>query len=193
MSWDEIPDSTPLDPQEARDLIPSHIQTQAELNEWEQTNIVSAVVWSEKVPFVLELPLLLQLHKKMFDKTWKWAGKIRKSDKNIGVHWTQITANTLELLEDVKYQIEHQTFEPDQIAVRFHHRLVSIHPFPNGNGRHARLMADLLLQSLGRSRFSWGGTDLSKAGETRKRYISALKSADSDEYQELLTFVRSGR
>ena len=120
----------------------------------------------------------------MFDRTWKWAGKIRKTNKNIAV---------LELLADVTYQTEHKTFPSDEIALRFHHRLVSIHLFPNGNGRHARLAADLFIRSLGRPQFSWGGTDLSGASETRKRYIEALKAADRGEYQDLLSLARSGR
>lgn len=193
MRWDHIPDSTPLDPQDLKGLIPSHIATQAELNEWEQANIAQALVWASANPFAFEWRYLLQLHLKMFDQTWKWAGEIRVTDKNLGVHWTLITSQALELLDEVKYQQEHQTFVPDEIAVRFHHRLVSIHPFPNGNGRHSRLAADLLVQFLHRPVFTWGSANLGAAGDVRKRYIGALQSADKGAYQPLLDFARSIR
>ncbi len=141
---------------------------------------------------VLNEPFVRQLHKKMFDITWRWAGKYRTTEKNLGVKVWQIQDEVPKLCGDAKYWIEHCTYPPDEIAVRFHHKLVWIHPFPNGNGRHARLMADLLAKKvLGRPPFSWGGGPLEKAGDTRRRYLDALYEADHYEFGPLLSFARS--
>ncbi|MDZ4099100.1 MAG: mobile mystery protein B, partial [Methylophilaceae bacterium] len=134
---------------------------------------------------------LKQLHEKMFDRTWSWAGTFRYSDKNIGVDWTQISPRIYDLLKDVEYQIEHKSYEMVEIATRFHHRLVLIHPFPNGNGRHSRLMADLLLHRMGLERFTWGRVNLVNQSDTRNEYITALQEADRGDYQRLLKFVNS--
>lgn len=128
----------------------------------------------------------------MFGKVWRWAGTFRKSDKNIGGPWYQIGPRLHGLCEDTKLWIENRTMPPDEIAARFHHRLVQIHPFPNGNGRHARLLTELLLENvLGRPRFTWGGADLVNPGAARERYISALQAADNHDFQPLLVFARS--
>ena len=130
----------------------------------------------------------------MFNRTWRWAGVFRKSDKNIGIDWPQISVELKKLCDDVGYWIEHQTYSTDEIAIRFHHRLVLIHSFPNGNGRHARLMTDILLTKLGQSRFSWGihqEQDLYKTTPVRKQYIEALQCADRGDYSKLIRFVRS--
>ena len=131
------------------------------------------------------------LHKQMFDKTWKWAGKFRNTEKSIGINPVHISSRTQELLEDVKVQLQHKSYPLDEIATRFHHRLVSIHPFANGNGRHARLMADLLLEENGTLRFSWGQNSLADAEAIRQQYIAALRAADSKDYRLLLAFVRT--
>ena len=128
----------------------------------------------------------------MFNKTWKWAGQFRKSEKNIGVAWKKIPEMLKALCDDVQYQIKHTTFSHDEIAIRFHHRLVFIHPFPNGNGRHARLSADLLIILLSDKRFTWGmNQDLTQECSVRKEYIHALKLADKGDYAKLITFARS--
>lgn len=127
----------------------------------------------------------------MFGKTWKWAGNFRQSDKNIGVDWRRIPVQLRNLLDDAKAQIEFNAYPPDELALRFHHRLVWVHPFANGNGRHARLMADLLIQRLGLPAFGWGGQSLVTAGEKRKAYLDALRAADGRDYQALLQFARS--
>lgn len=184
--------ATPLDADELGCLIPSHITTQGELNEWEQLNIVQGENWVRKQrKEILNETFLRQLHRKMFGETWKWAGEFRKSDKNIGVDWLQIGIELKKLLDDVRYQVMHGSFAADEIAVRFHHRLVAIHLFPNGNGRHARLMADLLVERLGRPRFSWGSRSLVDVSETRQNYIAALRAADARDIAPLLAFARS--
>lgn len=184
--------ATPLDADELERLIPSHITTQGELNEWEQLNIVQGENWARRQrKEILNETFLRQLHRQMFGETWKWAGEFRKSDKNVGVDWLQIGIELKKLLDDVRYQVMHGSFAADEIAVRFHHRLVAIHLFPNGNGRHARLMADLLVKRLGRTRFSWGSRSLVDASETRQNYIAALRAADARDIAPLLAFARS--
>jgi Fic-DOC domain mobile mystery protein B len=132
-----------------------------------------------------------KLHSRMFDQTWKWAGQYRRTEKNIGIPAYQIREQLWVLLGDVRYWIEHGTYSPDEIAVRFHHRLVVIHPFPNGNGRHARLIADVLAIKMGRPAFTWGATDLVRPGEARAQYLEAIRAADKGEMQTLIAFARS--
>jgi Fic-DOC domain mobile mystery protein B len=127
----------------------------------------------------------------MFDQTWKWAGQYRRTEKNIGIPAYQTREQLGVLLGDVRYWIEHGTYSPDEIAVRFHHRLVVIHPFPNGNGRHARLIADVLAIKMGRPAFTWGATDLVRPGEARAQYLEAIRAADKGEMQTLIAFARS--
>lgn len=186
--------ATPLDPDEAEGLIPSHMHLQTELNEWEQENILLAENWIVKHRFnskdILTIDFAKKLHKKMFEKTWKWAGCFRKSNKNIGVDWQHISEKLKILNDDVIYQLSQKSFNIDEIATRFHHRLVSIHPFCNGNGRHARLMTDLLLNTENQTRFTWGQKKYADLSHLRKQYIQALKAADSHNYEVLLTFVR---
>ncbi|MDX8385764.1 MAG: mobile mystery protein B [Gallionella sp.] len=189
---DYLPGDTPLDADELACLIPKHITTQGELNEWEQMNIVQGEAWARRQrKEILDERFVRQLHKQMFGETWSWAGNFRNSDKNIGIEWQQVGVKLHNLLQDVLYQIKHATYSPDEIATRLHHRLVVIHPFPNGNGRHARLMADQLIQKLGQLRFTWGSKSLSDATETRTRYIEALQAEDGGNIQPLLAFVRS--
>jgi Fic-DOC domain mobile mystery protein B len=185
--------STPIDPDEAEGLIPGHIGTQAELNEWEQANIAAAETWlasRRRVP-VLSLDFLRELHARMFGSTWTWAGSFRTTGKSIGVPAHNIPAALDDLLANTLYQVEHKTFDADEIALRFHHELVRIHPFPNGNGRHARFMTDLLLIELGRDRFTWGSASLRPAGVTRSSYLTALKAADNGDLDLLRRFTRS--
>ena len=194
---DYPPGATPLDADELASLIPGHITTQGELNEWEQLNILQGEQWARRQrKGILTEVFLRQLHRQMFGETWKWAGEFRKSDKNIGIDWLRIGVELRKLLDDVRYQIEHDSFPADEIAGRFHHRLVAIHPYPNGNGRHARLMADLLIEHLGQPRFTWGQRSLNAgnlvdATETRQRYIAALQAADARDITPLLAFARS--
>jgi Fic-DOC domain mobile mystery protein B len=195
LTWLEYPiGATPLDPDESQGLIPEHISTQQQLNEWELMNILEAQEKALRtIPphtDLLNLHYLQHLHKQMFSRTWQWAGTLRKSNKNIGIDWPQIAINIRVLLDDVQYQITNNTYSHDEIAARFHHRLVAIHLFPNGNGRHARLIADVLLQSLGKEKFSWGNADLANVTDVRKNYIQALRDADQHDYKALLQFVR---
>ena len=185
--------ATPLDLDETGALIPRHISLQSELNEWEQKNILEAEEWvfAKKHKDIFAIEFIQRLHKKMFDQTWKWGGNFRKTLKNIGVEAPQIQPELYKLCGDIPYQIEHRTMKFDEIAARLHHRLVWIHPFPNGNGRHARLYADVVLVKYGHRRFSWGRADLSSPTRLREKYIEALRQADQHNFDPLLKFVRS--
>jgi Fic-DOC domain mobile mystery protein B len=190
----EEPDgATPLTPEERRDLIPAHIAYRRELNEAEQENIARAQEWalSRRRRDLLSEKFIRDLHKKMLGDVWRWAGKFRTSQRNIGMDYWLIPVELRQLLDDSKAWIEFGTYPADEIAVRLHHRLVLIHPFPNGNGRHARLVADLLVMQLGRERFSWGRESLRNPGAARARYIEALRAADNHDISRLLTFARA--
>lgn len=184
--------ATPLDDDEQADLIPSYITTRGELNEAEQANILDAQEWAfARKRDVLDVRFLDGLHKRMFGRVWRWAGCHRRSGKTIGIDAYRIPIELRRMIDDCRYWVDHGTFSVDEIAARFHHRLVWIHPYPNGNGRHARLATDLFLKSLGRPRFSWGQNNLTDAGETRRRYVDALRAADGHDFAPLMEFVRS--
>ena len=191
----DSPGNTPISADEIEALIPN-LATRAELNEWERENIILAERWCFS-PRVLKNfnplsePDLRELHRQMFGKTWKWAGTYRKTEKTIGVPVVQLNNAIAAFLGDAGYWVKEKAFEPDEIAVRFHHRLVRIHPFPNGNGRHSRLLADVLVVQLGRHRFPWGRANLQSADAVRDRYISAIKKADAGDINPLLDFARS--
>jgi len=187
--------ATPLDPDEAAGLIPIHISTQGDLNAWEQLNIAQGDRWAarQNKRELLDEGFVRDLHREMFNKTWRWAGTFRNSNKNIGVDWTQVSVKLRDLLENTRYQIDREVFDADEIAVRFHHQLVWVHAFPNGNGRHARLMSDLLAMRLGRPRLSWGSdsSPLHSANQLREQYIAGLRAADQGQVEDLLAFARS--
>jgi len=189
------PGATPLDPDEAAGLIPIHITTQGDLNAWEQLNIVQGDRWAARQTKreLLDEGFVRDLHRQMFNMTWRWAGTFRSSNKNIGVDWTQLSVKLRELLDNTRYQIDRTVFEADEIAIRFHHQLVWIHVFPNGNGRHARLMSDLLAMRLGRPRLSWGSNSSAtySADQLREQYIAGLRAADQGHMEDLLAFARS--
>ena len=189
--------ATPIDPNELQDLIPDYIATMSELNQAEQTNITDAFVWAEKQDLseLLTATFIFKLHEKMSNQVWRWAGKQRHSNKNIGVMTDQIVNDLGQLLKNTEFWIEKKTIQPDELAARFHHKLVQIHIFPNGNGRHARLMTDLLLVQMNTPKFTWGtqlaATPLEVEGKTRSEYIAALKKADIGDFKDLIQFARS--
>ena len=190
-----LPGNTPLDSNELNGLIPDYITTYEELNAVEQENIVEAMDWAYHTRHsdILNITFNHKLHKKMFYKVWKWAGTPRTTDKNIGVHWTQISAQLDSTFENTKYWIEKNIYRWDELAVRFHHKLVSIHVFPNGNGRHARLMTDVLLKINNQKIFTWGAKNNQNLIDVEERvrslYLSALREADSGNFSKLIKFV----
>jgi Fic-DOC domain mobile mystery protein B len=187
--------ATSIAPDEQGDLIPD-LSNQQELNEWERENILVAVRWAlDSRSFSLRDPLgesyVRELHRRMFDQTWKWAGMYRATEKNIGVAPHQIRDELAKLLADVRYWMSNKSYAIDEIGARLHHKLVSIHPFPNGNGRHSRLMTDVVLKHRGVAPFTWGSADLTASGDVRERYIAALRAADAGDLTPLLAFVRT--
>ena len=197
----ELEGATPIDSEDAKGLIPTWVATRGDLNAVEQENIARSMVWASTSPRMHSLATLLTeesmktLHKRMFGDVWKWAGTYRQHDSNMGAHWPYISTQVRELLADVLAQtadVENRPWPPDELAVRFHHRLVLIHPFPNGNGRHSRLAADLLVNVLGEPAFSWGSENLNGSGRARRDYLDALRTADKlFDYSALLEFARS--
>jgi Fic-DOC domain mobile mystery protein B len=190
--FEEPDDATPLTEEEKRGLIPAHITYRRELNEAEQENIARAQDWAlNRLRDPVSEKFIKDLHGRMLGDVWRWAGGFRTSERNLGIPFYEIPVALRQLLDDTKAWIEYKAYPPDEIAVRFHHRLAQIHAFPNGNGRHARLMADLLVMRLGGERFSWGRANLQDAGTVRKSYIIALQAADNHDIGLLLVFARS--
>jgi Fic-DOC domain mobile mystery protein B len=191
MKFEYPPSATPIDPDEAAGLIPAHLTLQRELNEYEEANILEAADWlfGRRRGDPLDERFIHVVHDRMFNQTWKWAGQARRSDKSIGVPWFEIPVRLNQMLGDVRAQIEYKAYSPVEIAARYHHRLVAIHLFPNGNGRHARLMADLLLTEIAGQRFEWGRGSLATANDLRAQYIAALQVADAGDCRPLLAFL----
>ena len=193
MRFEYAPGATPIDLDEAAGLIPAHLTLQRELNEYEEANILEATEWlfARRRGDPLDERFIYTVHRRMFNQTWRWAGKARRTDKNIGVSWFQIPEQLRQMLGDVRAQIDHRVYSPAEIVARYHHRLVAVHVFPNGNGRHARLMADLLLTDVADQRFEWGRGSLVTATQLRARYIAALQAADAGDYRPLLAFLET--
>lgn len=199
--FDEPPGATPVSEEDKAGLIPSWIAYRSELNMVERDGILLARVWAfeQHGPWTLDELLredtMLGLHARMFGQVWRWAGELRMRETNIGVAPYLIRSELRSLLDDVRAQTANPArlvWAPDEVAVRFHHRLVLVHAFPNGNGRHARLVADLLVRSLGEPVFTWGSVSLEDEGEARTRYLAALRIADSaSQYAPLIDFARS--
>jgi len=195
---DDLPiGTTPLTPDDENGLIPKGVSTRDQLNQFEYRNIQQAFTWAiqrkSKPADLLNISYCLKLHKKMFDKTWAWAGQFRKHEVNIGNTPPAIVSMQLKnLCDDAQAWIEFNTYSEDEICIRLHHRMVYIHPFPNGNGRHSRIMSDLLLKALNQPLFTWGKkVNLTHHTESRLDYLSALRLADMDDFEKLLKFART--
>ena len=183
--------STPLTEEEKQQLKAKWVTTRSELNELETKGIADAEIWLLKnKKDILSETFIKALHKKMFGDIWKWAGTFRTTERNIGVAPYEIQPKLRILLDDIKFWIANRTYSEKEIAIRFHHRLVQIHPFPNGNGRISRLMADLLMRKFGLPDLNWGSGDLTEISELRKQYIDALRVADRGDYTNLINFVK---
>jgi Fic-DOC domain mobile mystery protein B len=186
---------TPIDEDEKEGLLISTITTRSELDEFEQLNIQEAQEWIRKRKFTKEKILTEQfvkeLHRRMYSDVWNWAGEFRTTNKNIGVDKYEIGIRLKNLLDDCVYWIEHKTYLDDEIAIRFKHRLVSIHCFSNGNGRHSRLMAEIIIKYIfGKPIFTWHSTNLTTRDDPRKEYFAALKEADAGNILPLVEFAR---
>jgi Fic-DOC domain mobile mystery protein B len=186
---------TPLDEDEKEGLLIKTISTRGELDEFEQNNIEQAIAWTLRRSFkpdaILTEAFIKDVHKRMYGDVWRWAGEFRNTNKNIGVDKWQIPTELRYLLDDARYWIDNQTFSPEEIAIRFKHRIVSIHCFANGNGRHSRLMADIIIEKIfGMPVFSWGAANLVKQGDARANYLKAVRAADGGEMEMLMRFAR---
>ena len=192
IDFDHPEGATPLDPDEIEGLIPS-LSTQSELNEFEALNILEGEMWARRSTKVrrslLDQRTLRLIHQKMFGSTWRWAGKYRLTQKSIGCEAWRISGELKILIDDVESWIQHSSYPQEEIGARFHHRLVWIHPFPNGNGRYARLVAELLCEQNGWPRPSWGAPIWARAGELRQNYIKALQEADQHSYIRLTNYM----
>src|SRR5882757_390837 len=193
--FQEADDATPLDPALRGDLIQTWITIRADLNEAEEENIVDGAAWARRrrggVETLLNEDFSKSLHKQMFGEVWKWAGGYRQNELNIGIAPHLVSAEMPAMFDNTRFWVENKTFLPDEIAVRLHHRLTQIHGFPNGNGRHARMMADLLIEKLGGKAFTWGSGTIHETGALRDTYIAALQAADNHDLEPLMAFVRS--
>jgi Fic-DOC domain mobile mystery protein B len=193
VALDNSAGQTPLDPDERAGLKHSHVTRRGQLDQLEQANIQDAMIWlgRQKNPDILSDEFMRRLHRRMLGEVWAWAGTYRLTEKNMGVDPRQISTRLLDLLGDVRYWVEHETYPPLEVALRFHHRLVYIHPFVNGNGRFARIIADeLLCKVLGAEPVNWsGGYDLQAMNERREHYIAALRAADGGDYSALFEFA----
>lgn len=195
LDFEYIYGQTPLSEEEKVGLLIKSITTRGELDELEQLNIEKAVEWTLENKFskekILSEKFIKLVHKKMLGNVWEWAGKFRRSEKNIGVEWIRIGVELRMLLDDTKYWIENNTYSSDEIAIRFKHRLVNIHCFPNGNGRHSRLIADIIIESVfGKKVFTWNNSNLVKPDNVRKEYINSIRQADNGSIEPLLEFAR---
>lgn len=187
---------TPLDEDEREGLLIPTIATRAELDEFEQQNIEEALQWvlgkSFKVETILAEQFICALHKRMYGDVWSWAGEFRKAAKNLGIDKWQIPTALKTLCDDTLFWVKNETLSPDEIAVRFKHRIVSIHCFPNGNGRHSRMMGDVIVNKVyNLPFFSWGADDLGHQGDAQSSYLKAVKAADNGDFEQLLKFARS--
>jgi Fic-DOC domain mobile mystery protein B len=190
--------NTPIRPEEADQLIP-RISTISELNEYEALNILSARDWALDGRTMKLLDPLVELyfrdlHRRMFDSVWKWAGTYRQTERNIGCDPREIAQLIPQLLGNTRYWLENKTFPTDEALLRFHHQLTRIHPFANGNGRHARMIVDVVAIRYGRAEFTWGaGKDLAARSNARNGYLAALRALDENEndVKPLLEFARS--
>jgi Fic-DOC domain mobile mystery protein B len=187
---------TPLTPEEERDLIPS-LTTRAQLNQIERLNINEARVWAMRRHQLRRADLVSdafgrELHRRMFNQVWTWAGQYRQTTRNLGWEVHRIMEGVRNAFDDARAQLEHDSYPLQEVAVRLHHQLVVVHPWPNGNGRHARLIADVLIAARGGDRLTWGeGADLTPVGDPRAQYLAALRAADQMNFRPLLEFARS--
>lgn len=192
-----VPGATPLDEDDIAGLIPTWVTTRADLDAVENAGIQRAVLWvfNPRVRYTIEDLLTAafadRLHKRMFAMVWQWAGQRRQRVTNIGVEPYQITTKLRDVFDDAAYWHTNANggFTPVEVAARLHHRLVAVHPYPNGNGRHSRLMADAYLHRCGLTPLGWGGLDLNAPTESRARYIKTLRTADAGNYTPLIEFA----
>ncbi len=189
--------ATPLGPDERADLLLTHVETREELNELENANILQGISWLSSLPALtvdelLSMAFFEELHKRLLGEVWAWAGSYRTRELNIGCDPFHIRTNLFNLLEDIKCWIEFNHFDSLELSARIQHRLVLIHPFPNGNGRHSRIFTDCVRgMILEKPTLRWAEGNLDQQTEEREQYISSLRQADRGDYQTFIDYLRS--
>ena len=196
LDFDPTEGQTSLEDEEKEGLLIPTITTRLELDEFEQHNIEQAIEWTLRSRFNAERMFserfVREVHRRMYGSVWKWAGEFRTTEKNIGIDPVMIPVELRKLLGDAAFWVENDSFVPDEIAIRFKHRLVQVHCFPNGNGRHSRLMADIVASHvLGEPVFSWGSESLVAKRAAREEYLAAVREADEGNLSRLIVFARS--
>ena len=196
LDFDPTEGQTSLEDEEKEGLLIPTITTRLELDEFEQHNIEQAIEWTLRSRFNAERMFserfVREVHRRMYGSVWKWAGEFRTTEKNIGIDPVMIPVELRKLLGDAAFWVENDSFVPDEIAIRFKHRLVQVHCFPNGNGRHSRLMADIVASHvLGELVFSWGSESLVAKRAAREEYLAAVREADEGNLSRLIVFARS--
>jgi Fic-DOC domain mobile mystery protein B len=196
LEMEYIDGQTPLDEDEKEGLLIKSITTRGDLDEFEQLNIEKAVQWTIgknwKPEFILSEFFIKELHKRMFRDVWAWAGEFRKTNKNIGVDKFQIGISLKQLLDDSMYWLQNNTYSEEEFAILFKHKIVKIHCFANGNGRHSRLLADIIISHIfGKPIFTWNSSNLNKKGEARSNYLTAIRKADSGNIIPLINFAKT--
>lgn len=186
-----------MDPDARQFLLPEHadVATNNELNELEALNIADAFAWADDQTWqtadFFTQHVLREIHAKMFDQVWVWAGTYRSREVNIGnCPPEEISTRLEQVLGNLSYQSENGRSAHD-VCTALHHCIAQIHPFPNGNGRHARLVARLLAQTMGleRSSLTWGSTEYADEDTRKAAYISSLRAADDGDFGPLKSFI----
>jgi Fic-DOC domain mobile mystery protein B len=179
-----------ITPEERALLLPS-LSTRAQLNEVERLGINAARVWALRATVLQRGDLLTEafsreLHRRMFGGIWRGAGRYRTTGREPGWEPHRIAEGVGMFLDDTDGWLRFSTYPVHEAAVRLHQRLVAIHPWSNGNGRHARLMADVVVASHGEKPLTWGSRDPESA---RRRYAEALRAAETGDVAPLLQFA----
>ncbi|HXQ81690.1 MAG TPA: mobile mystery protein B [Opitutaceae bacterium] len=188
--------SGPIAPKEAALLLPS-LSTRAQLDEIERLRINAARVWAMRGAVLRRGDLLTEafvrdLHRRMFGGIWRGAGRYRTNEGGKGWEARRIPGGVRMFLDDAEGWIRFSTYPVHEAAVRLHHRLRSIQPWSNGNGRHARLLADIVVASQGEEPLTWGSrSDPAGSPRAGARYLDAIRAADSGGMERLVDFARS--
>lgn len=196
LEFDDTNGMTRLDEDEKEGLLIKTISTRSELDEWEQHNIEKAILWLKRKKLspeqILSEKFIRELHRRMYADVWKWAGEFRNTNKNIGIDKHQVSVALKQLLDDGSYWIQNKSFPGEEIAIRIKHRIVQVHCFANGNGRHSRLLADIMMEKIFNCPpFTWGMSGIHKKDDPRSDYLIALRKADAGDYSVLIAFAKS--
>lgn len=185
--------STPLDPDQIRGIKFSHLVNMGELDEVEDLNIQKGLEWlnRQKGDDYLSMEFLCKLHEKLFGDVWKWAGTFRKVEVNLSkIKYYDVGPQLKMFFEDAKLWIEGGRMSWDEISAEMHHRLIAIHPFPNGNGRTTRIYTEYVQKRNKQAVTSWKASLNHDPKERRRVYIKSLQQADKGDFRPLIEFMQ---